>query len=362
MNAASVIKKMQSGLTPEIPELVYLLDLPEGDELKQLYSAAYQTKLKYVGNKIHLRGIIEFSNICTKNCYYCGIRRGNHNVTRYQIPEEDILSQALEADQLGLGSVVLQSGERSDEEFVSLIERLVRKIKEKSGGRLGITLSTGEQSRETYLRWFKAGAHRFLLRIEASDPELYAKIHPADHSWEKRKNCLTLLSDIGYQTGTGVMLGLPFQTTEHIAKDILFYQDMNMDMIGMGPYIVHEDTPLAKEMPDFDPQRQLLMGLKAIAVTRLLLKDVNIASTTALQALHPDGRKMGLLAGANVIMPNITESRRRAGYLLYKGKPGVNDDSLSGLELLKREAESAGEEILWNDWGDSPHYFARSKQ
>ena len=359
MNVSSIIEKMNSGITPEIPELVYLLDLPQGAELNQLFSAAYQTKLKYVGNKIHLRGIIEFSNICTKNCYYCGIRRGNHKVSRYQIPEEDILAQALTADRMGLGSVVLQSGERRDEEFIELVERLVRRIKQESCGRLGITLSTGEQSRETYLRWFKAGAHRFLLRIEASVPELYEKIHPQDHSWADRKKCLSVLSEIGYQTGTGVMLGLPFQTTEHIAKDILFYQEMNMDMIGMGPYIIHEDTPLAKEMPDFDPQRQLQLGLKAIAVTRLLLKDVNIASTTALQALHPEGRKMGLLAGANVIMPNITESSRRAGYLLYQGKPGVNDDSVSGLEQLKLEAASAGEEILWNDWGDSPHFFAR---
>lgn len=355
----SILDKMTHGITPEIPELEYLLNLPKGPELDQLYNAAYQAKLKYVGNKIHLRGIIEFSNICTKNCYYCGIRRDNHKVVRYQIPEDDIVAQALTADRMGLGSVVLQSGERSDDSFVSAIERILRRIKMESNDRLGITLSTGEQTKETYQRWFEAGAHRFLLRIEASVPELYAKIHPADHSWEKRKNCLKLLSELGYQTGTGVMLGLPFQTTEHIAKDILFYQEMNMDMIGMGPYIVHEDTPLAKEMPDFDPERQLLLGLKAIAVTRLLLKNVNIASTTALQALHPEGRKMGLLAGANVIMPNITDSSRRAGYLLYQGKPGVNDDSISGLEQLKREAAEAGEEILWNDWGDSPHFFAR---
>lgn len=362
MNLDSIIEKMNRGITPEITELVFLLNLPEGPELEKLFAAAYQTKLKYVGNKIHLRGIIEFSNICTKNCYYCGIRKGNHKVTRYQIPEEDILEQALTADRMNLGSVVLQSGERSDEEFIALIERLVRKIKQESNNRLGITLSTGEQSRETYRRWQEAGAHRFLLRIEASDPELYAKIHPQDHSWEKRKNCLRTLSELGYQTGTGVMLGLPFQTMEHVAKDILFYQEMNIDMIGMGPYIVHKDTPLAKEMPEFDPHKQLILGLKAIAITRLLLKDVNIASTTALQALHPDGRKMGLLAGANVIMPNITESSRRAGYLLYQGKPGVNDDSVTGLARLKQEAAEAGEEILWNDWGDSPHFFTRRKE
>lgn len=361
MNLSSILEKMRNGVTPEIPELVFLFELPRGAELDQLFAEAYRTKLEYIGNRISLRGLIEFSNICTKNCFYCGIRRGNHNVKRYQIPEENILEQALAADQLGLGSVVLQSGERSDPEFVDLVERLVRQIKEQSCGRLGITLSTGEQTEEVYRRWFDAGAHRFLLRIEASDPELYAKIHPADHSWEKRKNCLAMLSRIGYQTGTGVMLGLPFQTPEHIARDILFYQEMNMDMIGMGPYIIHEETPLAKEMPDFDPDRQLLLGLKAIAVTRLLLKDVNIASTTALQALHPEGRKMGLLAGANVIMPNITESCRRSGYQLYQGKPGVNDDSLSGLEQLKREAEEAGEVIHWNDWGDSPHFFNRRK-
>lgn len=358
MNSALILEKMKNGMTPSIEELISLLDLPEGPELDQLYSAAYQVKSEQIGKKISLRGIVEFSNICTKNCYYCGIRKGNHKVKRYQISEDDILKQALAADELGLGSVVLQSGERTDPEFIALIERLVKRIKAESGGRLGITLSTGEQSEETYRRWFEAGAHRYLLRIEASVPELYAKIHPADHSWEKRKHCLSLLSGIGYQTGTGVMLGLPFQTTEHIARDILFYQEMNVDMIGMGPYIIHEDTPLAKEMPDFDPARQLLIGLKAIAVTRLLLKNVNIASTTALQALHPEGRKMGLLAGANVIMPNITDNSCREGYRLYQGKSGISDDSLAALEQLKREAAEVGEELLWNEWGDSPHYFS----
>ena len=361
MNVERIIQKMQSGSTPEQKELQYLLELPEGNELEMLFSAAREMRTRYRGNGVALRGIVEFSNYCTKNCYYCGIRKGNPNVQRYAMTEDEILEQALSADRLKLGSVVLQSGERSDPEFVDLIERLIIRIKQESGGRLGITLSTGEQTEETYRRWFQAGAHRYLLRIEASDPELYAKIHPADHSWQKRKDCLNTLSRIGYQTGTGVMLGLPFQTTEHIAKDLLFYQEMDMDMIGMGPYIIHEETPLAAEMKSFDPKKQLFLGLKAIAITRLLLKDVNIASTTALQALDPAGRKMGLLAGANVIMPNLTDNFRRAGYQLYKGKPGINEDSLAGLEQLKQEIAEAGCEILWNEWGDSPHYFARRK-
>ena len=359
MNTSEIIEKMEQGRTPSPAELAYLLDLDDGPELRQLFAAAYRTKLRYVGNTVHLRGLIEFSNICSKNCYYCGIRRGNDKVKRYLIPEDEIVEQALAADRMGLGSVALQSGERSDPEFVDMVERILRKIKMESGGRLGITLSSGEQTEETYRRWFSAGAHRYLLRIETSDPELYAKLHPADHSWENRRNCLKILSKIGYQTGTGVMVGLPFQTVGHVARDILFFQENDMDMIGMGPYIVHDDTPLAKEVSGFDPEKQLLLGLKTIAVTRLLLKDINIASTTALQALRPDGRKQGLLAGANVIMPNVTESSRRDGYLLYRGKPGIYDDSLRGLEILKREVAEAGEKILWNDWGDSPHFFKR---
>ena len=361
MNLKQIIEKMDQGEIPEFEELCFLMELPENESLQILFPAAYETRKRCLGNGVALRGIVEFSNYCTKNCYYCGIRRGNANVQRYSMTEEEILEQSLEADRLHLGSVVLQSGERSDPEFVDMIERVVVGIKERSGGRLGITLSAGEQTDETYRRWFRAGAHRYLLRIEASDPELYAKIHPADHSWENRKHCLTLLSSIGYQTGTGVMLGLPFQTTEHMVKDLLFYKEMNIDMIGMGPYIIHKDTPLAGEMKEFDPRKQLMLGLKAIAVARLLLKDVNIASTTALQALDPEGRKLGLLAGANVIMPNLTEHRRRSGYQLYQGKPGINDDSLYGLEQLQREITEAGCRILWNEWGDSPHYFSRRK-
>ena len=359
MNCAEITEKMENGKTPEIAELTYLLDLEEGPELRELFSAAYRMKLRCVGNRIHLRGLIEFSNICTKNCYYCGIRRGNGKVKRYLIPEDGIVEQAMAADRMGMGSVALQSGERSDPEFIDMVERVLRRIKKESGGRLGITLSAGEQTEETYRRWFDAGAHRYLLRIETSDRELYAKLHPADHSWENRRKCLSVLSKLGYQTGSGIMMGLPFQTTEHVAKDILFFQENDIDMIGMGPYIVHDDTPLAKEVSEFDPGKQLLLGLKTIAVARLLLKDVNIASTTALQALRPDGRMRGLLAGANVVMPNITESRRREGYQLYRGKPGIHDDSVRGLDVLKREAEAAGEEILWNDWGDSPHFFRR---
>lgn len=357
----AIIEQLLSGATPSVPELVSLLELTPGKDLDTLFSAAYQVKLRHTGNKIFLRGLIEFSNICRKNCYYCGIRRGNHKVKRYQISADEIVRQAMVADRMNLGSVVLQSGERSDPEFIDFVEDVLLRIKKESNGRLGITLSAGEQTEETYRRWFLAGAHRYLLRIETSDPVLYTKLHPADHSWQKRRDCLSLLSGIGYQTGTGVMLGMPFQTAEQIARDILFFQENNIDMIGMGPYIIHEDTPLAKEVKSFNPEKQLFLGLKTIAVTRLLLKDVNIASTTALQALHPEGRMKGLLAGANVIMPNFTETCRRENYQLYQGKPGISDDSSSCLNELKEEAANIGEKIAWGSWGDPLHFFARRK-
>ena len=342
-------------------DLRELLLLTEKSDLQRLYAAAYKIKLRHIGNRVSLRGLIEFSNICTKNCYYCGIRRGNSHVKRYQMSLEEILREARWADEMRLGSVVLQSGERSDEEFIAFVENAVKEIKKISGGALGITLSCGEQSEETYRRWFEAGAHRYLLRIETSNPDFYRRLHPADHSYEQRKACLALLKKVGFMTGSGVMVGVPGQTVDDLVSDLLFFRDQDLDMIGMGPYIVHDDTPLAAQFPDFAAHKedQLTLALKMIAATRLFLKDVNIASTTALQALREDGREAGLLAGANVIMPNITETRYRDSYQLYRGKPGLKDAPENGMMSLKKKIESVGETIAFGEWGDSPHFKKR---
>ena len=345
-------------------ELERLLALSDPAAIAALYADAYQVKLEYVGKRVSIRGLIEISNICRKNCYYCGIRSGNGMVARFRISREEILETALWAHRHHFASLVLQSGEVASEAFTSFIEEIVREICVRTENGMGITLSLGEQTRETYRRWRDAGATRYLLRIEASDPELYRKLHPADHSYEARTECLRILRELDYQVGSGVMIGLPGQTVWHLVKDLRFFQAYDIDMIGMGPYIPHEDTPLGAGIVLTEDYRkhQLELGLKMIACARLLLRDVNIASTTALQALDPKGRELGLLAGANVIMPNLTDTAYRSGYRLYAGKPGLDESSELSLEALSRSVEGAGETILWNARGDSRHYFRRHEK
>lgn len=350
---------MANPIIKDKEDLVRLLELPSGDELQTLYHTAYQTKLAETGPKVYYRGIIEFSNICTKDCYYCGIRRSNTSVERFSMTEEEILTCAELAFDAGYGSIVLQSGERSDAGFVNFVDQLIRKIKALSEGQLGITLSLGEQSADTLTRWFSAGAHRYLLRIETSNPTLYHALHPDSHDYETRLDCLTLLRNIGYQVGTGVMIGLPGQTSEDLADDILFFKKMDIDMIGMGPYIVHHDTPLAETLANYDSAHQLQLGLKMIALTRLFLKDVNIAATTALQALDPRGRELGLQAGANIIMPNVTSTQYRTAYQLYDNKPCVDENATMCRHCLERRIETIGETVGYGEWGDSPHFLRR---
>lgn len=344
---------------PEREEIIRLLSTTGTEQVNELYRQAYAVKKQYVGTKVYFRGIVEFSNYCVKDCYYCGIRKGNANVQRFVLSKEEAIESAMWAYEQHYGSVVIQSGERIDPDFTETIEDIVSTLRDRTQGHLGITLSLGEQTEETYRRWFAAGAHRYLLRIETSNPELYKKLHPADHSWQKRLDCIRMLKSLGYQTGTGVMIGLPFQTIEHLADDVLFFYDEDIDMIGMGPYIPHEDTPLYQHAGDYDPETNLELGLKMIAVCRLLLKDVNIASTTALQALKPDGRELGLLAGANIIMPNITDTKYRSNYQLYQGKPCLDENASLCRGCLQHRIDSIGEEIGYSEWGDSPHFTGK---
>jgi biotin synthase len=341
---------------PETNEIIKMLSLTIPEEVEALYKQAYAIKKQQVGTTVFFRGIVELSNICRKNCYYCGIRKDNHNVERFLLTKDEVIKSALWAFEQHYGSVVLQSGERDDDEFVLFIEEVIKALKEKTDGRLGITLSLGEQTEETYARWYNAGAHRYLLRIETSSPELYRKLHPADHDWQHRLNCIRTLKKLGFQTGTGVMIGLPYQTLPDLASDIQFFYDEDIDMIGMGPYIPHADTPLASVMENYKSEEQLELALKMIATCRILLKDINIASTTALQALKPDGREMGLLAGANIIMPNITDSKYRANYQLYNGKPCLDENASLCRNCLERRISGIGETIGYDQWGDSPHF------
>lgn len=344
-------------------DIVALLSISSEDEKRQLFEAAYGVKTKYVGKKVYFRGLIEMSNVCGKDCYYCGIRKSNHKVDRYRMTEDEIVREARWSYDAGYGSVVLQSGELQGDAFTDSVENIIKRIKSETDGKLGITLSLGEQTQETYERWYAAGAHRYLLRIETSDPLLYAKLHPADHDFAKRKECLSILSRCGYYVGTGVMIGLPGQTVEHLADDILFFKSIDVDMIGMGPYIPHKDTPMgvSEEVVGFDGEAQLEKALIMIAVTRIFLKDVNIAATTALQALNDSGREMGLLAGANIIMPNITDTKFRRGYQLYENKPCLDENATMCRGCLESRISSLGETIGYGEWGDSPHYHARRK-
>lgn len=344
-------------------DLITLLDITDAEEEAALFRRAYEVKKHYVGTKVYFRGLIELSNICTKNCFYCGIRRDNRAIKRYTLNEEEVLEAARFAHAARYGSVVLQSGERQDEEFVCFIERIVRRIKEMSRNELGITLSLGEQSEETYRRWFEAGAHRYLLRIETSNPDLYRRLHPLDHDYDTRRTALQTLCRIGYQVGTGVMIGLPGQTTADLADDILFFKEMDVAMIGMGPYIPHHDTPFRDAIPDWERRKedQLRRALRMIAVTRIYLKDINIASTTALQAIDEVGRERGLLAGANIIMPNLTDTQYRAGYQLYDGKPCLDENATLCTACLERRITAIGETIGYGEWGDSPHFVQKRK-
>ncbi|MCF6356990.1 MAG: radical SAM protein, partial [Draconibacterium sp.] len=252
-------------------EIIQLLQ-SKGEERTQLLKKSREVKEKVVGNKVYFRGLIEFSNICSKDCLYCGIRKSNTNVIRYSATDNEILDACRFAWETRFASVVLQSGEISSPEFVKRVDYLLKKIKQLSNDELGITLSCGEQSRETYLRWFESGAHRFLLRIESSNRDLYYKIHPKNnnHSFEKRLEALQSLKETGYQVGTGVMIGLPFQTYKDLADDLLFLKKLDIDMCGMGPYIEHEDTPLYEcRNLLMSKQKRFDLALNMIAVLRL---------------------------------------------------------------------------------------------
>jgi biotin synthase len=304
---------------------------------------------------VWLRGLIEFSNICGKDCLYCGIRKSNRNVVRYNLSDDEIINAAMFAYKNKYGSIALQSGELENDNVTGRIEKLIRDIKDLSEGKLGITLSVGEQKPDVYKRWFDAGAHRYLLRIEATNESLYAKIHPNDekHNFKKRLDCLKNLKDIGFQTGTGVMIGLPFQTIDNLADDLLFMNNFDIDMCGMGPYIEHADTPLMEASGNLAPLNQRLdLTLKMIAIIRIMMKDINIVASTALQAIDSLGREKAIQIGANIIMPNLTPEKYQNSYKLYENKPQANIETIMNI---------ADTEIIFGEWGDSSHYGIRMK-
>jgi biotin synthase len=333
-----------------------------GEDRLLLFTRSGKIKADNIGNKVWFRGLIEFSNVCGKDCLYCGIRKGNKNLTRYNLSDEEIIEAAKFAWKNKYGSIALQSGELESPDFTKRVEKLLNKIKELSGGELGITLSVGEQKPEVYKRWFEAGAHRYLLRVEATNEKLYNKIHPCNskHSFRKRMDCLKSLQDTGFQTGTGVMIGLPYQTLDDLAGDLLFMKNFNIDMCGMGPYIEHADTPLIEVKETLLPlQERFDLTLKMIAIIRIMMKDINIVAATALQAIDPIGREKAVKIGANIIMPNITPGKYRDSYKLYDNKPCTDDSAEDCQSCLEARVSLADCDVVYGEWGDSKHYERR---
>ena len=344
-------------------EIIYLLGL-KGKERTLLRKRAAEVKEQLIGNKVYFRGLIEYSNKCKKDCYYCGVRASNKNPHRYEVEEEEVLEAAKFAYENKFASLVIQSGERSDEAFIAKIESLLKKIMELSEHKLGITLSCGEQSTETYERWKAAGAHRYLLRIETSSKTLYSKLHPQNklHDFNERIAALKRLKETGYQVGTGVMIGLPFQSLEDLADDLLFFKALDIDMAGMGPFIEHKETPLFQYKEDLmSLQERFDLSLNMVALLRIIMKDINIAATTAMQAIDPQGREKALMIGANIIMPNLTPVKYREDYLLYEDKPCIDEEADECQNCLEARIRMAGAEIGYNEWGDSLHYAKRVK-
>ncbi len=310
-----LLKKAEEEHLLEKSEIVELLKTPLTSHVSLLTEAADNVRKKYVGDEVHLRGLIEFSNYCKQNCLYCGLRRDNKNVTRYRLSEEQIIEFARKASELGYKTVVLQSGE--DPYFT--VDRMKKIISEVKKFDLAITLSIGEKTFQEYKAYKEAGADRYLIRIETTDKDLYTKLDP-DMDWQNRLECLKQLRELDFEVGTGCLVGLPEQTLESLADDILFFKEINADMVGIGPFIPNENTPLSDaEGGSFE------LALKVMAITRLLNPDINIPATTAMETLNPQGRLIALQSGANVVMPNVTQGDYRKFYEIYPGKICVND-------------------------------------
>jgi biotin synthase len=358
---ASSINDILSRETFSKDEIIRLLET-KGEEKSILFKKSAEIKEKYIGKKVWFRGLIEFSNICSKDCLYCGIRKGNKNLVRYNLSDDEILAAAKFAFDNRYGSIALQSGELESEFVAGRVENLLWKIRQLSNGEIGVTLSVGEQESSVYERWFNAGAHRYLLRVESTNRQLYNKIHPnnANHDFDRRLKCLKSLQNIGYQTGTGVMIGLPFQTLDDLAGDIMFMKEFDIDMCGMGPYIEHKDTPLIEYSDELLPLKERFdLTLKMIAIIRIIMKDINIVAATALQAIDPMGREKAVMIGANILMPNITPGKYRDSYKLYNNKPCTDDSAEDCQSCLEARVSLADSEVVYGEWGDSKHYKER---
>ena len=304
-----------------------------------LFSRARAVSKTQFGNKIYIRGLIENTNHCQNNCYYCGIRAGNRHVQRYRLSNEEILSCCMQGYALGFRTFVLQGGEDpyyTDDVLCGIVSAIKAMYPD-----CAVTLSLGERSRESYQRLYESGADRYLLRHETADPLHYSRLHPKNLSLTNRMACLFDLKEIGYQTGTGFMVGSPYQTDAALVEDLLFIRELSPEMVGIGPFIPHSQTPFANE-----PQGSVQLCLFLIALLRLMLPNVLLPATTALGTAEKSGRCKGILAGANVVMPNLSPICRRAQYELYNNKISTDEEAAEGLALLKKQLAGIGYAVV----------------
>lgn len=328
-------------------KLIYLFNHLEPETKKLLFFHSHQTRLKFYGQHVYLRGLIEFSNFCQRNCFYCGIRGENKRVDRYRLSHDEILACCREGHRLGYRTFVLQSGEDpyyTDERLVHILTDIKSQFPDSA-----ITLSLGERTYESYKRLFEAGADRYLLRHETASEDLYRQVHP-DMSFQNRRRCLNQLKEIGYQVGAGFMVGLPGQRNEDLVKDLIFLKELEPQMVGIGPFIPHPNTPLGKAQGGTVEKTLILLAL-----TRLLLPKVLLPSTTAMGTLDPLGREKALKVGANVVMPNLSPVDVRSKYELYKDKICTGDESAHCRDCIERRIISAGFEVNMGR-GDHPSW------
>ena len=339
-----LIDKLFENQGLEKEEYETLISNRNESDSQYLFSLSRKLREQYYGKSVYIRGLIEFTNYCKNDCYYCGIRRSNKNAVRYRLDKEDILACCKEGYALGFRTFVLQGGEDSyftDDRMCTIISEMKSAYPD-----CAITLSIGEKSRQSYQAYFDAGADRYLLRHETADCEHYSKLHPPELSSENRKRCLYDLKEIGYQVGTGFMVGSPFQTNENLAQDMMFLKELRPSMVGIGPFISHKDTPYADK-----PSGTLELTLFMLGLIRLTLPYALIPSTTALGTIAPNGRELGLKAGANVIMPNLSPVDVRKKYMLYDNKICTGEESAQCVQCLKNRVSSTGYEIV-TDRGD----------
>lgn len=339
-----LIDKLKNHNDLSADELLKLLKTEDKEALEYLRKSAEEKRQSVYGKDIFLRGLIEFTSYCKNDCYYCGLRRSNKNAQRYRLSKEQIMDCCKNGYELGFRTFVLQGGEDlyfTDEKIVEI----VKSIKEKYPD-CAVTLSIGEKSKESYEKFFKSGADRYLLRHETANQSHYSKLHPKELQLKTRIKCLKELKEIGFQTGCGFMVGSPYQTDEKLVEDLLFIKELNPAMVGIGPFISHKDTPF-KNMANGTLEKTL----KLLAIIRLLLPKVLLPSTTALGTINPKGREMGVLWGANVVMPNLSPTDVRKKYMLYDNKICTGDEAAECRYCMQKRMESIGYQVV-TDRGD----------